>query len=117
MFIAGLVLPCCFSSLTAGSSSWRSKVNCELQTRLLDRGHATSSGLRFLMKNLVFKVSINFHTLNSTTAGGGGVLPYKMLMGICRWMGSHFHDRIDYNGVAFSIELLEWGRTFPDFLG
>ena len=31
-------------------------------------------------------------------------------------MGSHFHDWIDYNGVAFSIELLvrEWGRTFPD---
>ena len=31
-----------------------------------------------------------------------------------RWMGSHFHDWIDYNGVAFSIELLEWGRTFSD---
>ena len=21
---------------------------------------------------------------------------------MCRWMGSHFHDWIDYNGVAFS---------------
>ena len=31
---------------------------------------------------------------------------------MCRWMESHFHDWIDYNGVAFSIELLEWGRTF-----
>ena len=29
-----------------------------------------------------------------------GVLPYKRLMGMCRWMGPHFHDRIDYNGVA-----------------
>ena len=47
----------------------------------------------------------------------GGVLPYKRLMGMCRWMGSHFHDWIDYNGVAFSIELLEWGRTFSDFWG
>ena len=37
----------------------------------------------------------------------GGVLPYKRLMGMCRWMGSHFHHWIDYNGVAFSIELLE----------
>lgn len=27
-------------------------------------------------------------------------------------MGSHFHYWIDYNGVAFSIELLESGRTF-----
>ena len=33
-------------------------------------------------------------------------------MGIWRWMGSHFHDWIDYNGVTFLIELLEWGRTF-----
>ena len=47
----------------------------------------------------------------------GGVLPYKRLMGMCRWMASHFHDWIDCNGVAFSIELLEWGRTFSDFWG
>ena len=32
-------------------------------------------------------------------------------------MGSHFHNWIEYNGVAFPIELLEWGRTFSDFLG
>ena len=39
-------------------------------------------------------------------AGGGGraaaVLLYKRLMGLCRWMGSHFHDWIDYNGFADS---------------
>ena len=34
---------------------------------------------------------------------------------MCRWMGSHFHGWIDYNGVAFSMALLEWGRTFSDF--
>ena len=22
----------------------------------------------------------------------GAILPYKRLMGMCRWMGSHFHD-------------------------
>ena len=49
--------------------------------------------------------------------GPGGLLPYKRLMGMCSGMGSHFHDWIDYNGVAFSIELLKWGRSFPDFLG
>ena len=32
----------------------------------------------------------------------GGVLPSNRLMGMCRWMGSHFHDWINYNGVAFS---------------
>ena len=47
----------------------------------------------------------------------GGVFPYKRLMGMYRWMGSHFHDWIDYNGVAFSIELLAWGHTFSDFGG
>ena len=36
---------------------------------------------------------------------------------MCRLMGSHVHDWIDYNGVAFSIALLEWGRTFSDFWG
>ena len=43
---------------------------------------------------------------------GGGVLPYKRLVGLCRWMGWHFHDWIDYYGVAFLIESLECGRTF-----
>ena len=36
---------------------------------------------------------------------------------MCRWTGSHFHDWSDYNGVAFSIDLLEWGRKFSDFGG
>ena len=51
----------------------------------------------------------------SREGGGGrgrGVLPYKRLIGMCRWMGSHFHDWIEYNGVAFSIEFLEWGPNF-----
>ena len=46
-----------------------------------------------------------------------GVLPSTRLMGMCRWMGSHFHGWIDNNGVAFSLELLEWDRTFPGFGG
>ena len=44
--------------------------------------------------------------------GGGGGIPYKRLMGMFRSMGSHFHGWIDYNGVAFPIELLECGQTF-----
>ena len=51
-----------------------------------------------------------------TSPHPGGALPYKSLMGMCRWMGSHFHDWSDYNGVAFLIDLLEWGRKFTDFL-
>ena len=49
--------------------------------------------------------------------GGGGVLPYKRLMGMSRWMRSLLHDWIDCNWVAFSIELLEWDSAFSDFLG
>ena len=29
----------------------------------------------------------------------------------------HFHNWFDYNGVAFSTELLEWCRPFSDFWG
>ena len=49
--------------------------------------------------------------------GRPGALPYKGLMGMCRWMGSHVHDWIDYNRVAFSKELVEWCRTVSDFWG
>ena len=31
-----------------------------------------------------------------------------------RWMGSYFHVCSHYNGAAFSIQFLEWGRTFSD---
>ena len=43
---------------------------------------------------------------------GGG---YFLVMGMCLWMGLHFHGWTDYNGVAFSLELLEWDRTFSGF--
>ena len=36
---------------------------------------------------------------------------------MCRWLRTYFHDWVDYNGVEFSTELLEPGRTFSDFWG
>ena len=67
----------------------------------------------------VNKVTIPYHTIRSPPGGWGwgGALSYKRLMGMCRWMGSHFDDWIDYSGVAISIEVLEGGRTFSDFWG
>ena len=41
--------------------------------------------------------------LRRCTGIPGGVLPSNRLMGMCRWMGSHSHDLIDYDGVAFSL--------------
>lgn len=59
-----------------------------------------------------------FATHRSPGRGGGGRgvdLPSDRLMRMCRWMGSHCHDWIDYNGVTSSIDLLEEGRTFSGF--
>ena len=53
---------------------------------------------------------------NACISRGGGVLTSKRLLGMCRWMGSHFYNWTDYNGVTFLIELLEWGRKFSGFL-
>ena len=45
-----------------------------------------------------------------------GALPSNGLLGMCRWKGSYFHDSgltiMGSPSQAFSIELLEWGRTF-----
>ena len=53
--------------------------------------------------------------------GGGGILPINGLMGMCRWMGSHFHDWTDYNGVAFSTrvpdKVTRMGSQFVGILG
>ena len=65
---------------------------------------ALSSTSQSIMIITVFPVKLGVLT---QLAGGGGVLPYKRLMRMCRWMGSHFHDWTDYNEVAYSIELLE----------
>ena len=60
-----------------------------------------------------------FATHRSPGRGGGGGrgvdLPSDRLMRMCRWIGSHYHDWIDYNGVTSSIDLLEEGRTFSGF--
>ena len=50
-----------------------------------------------------FNLVLTFESvdLNPPRRGlGGGIFPYKRLMGMCRRMGLHFHDWIDYNGVA-----------------
>ena len=50
--------------------------------------------------------------------GREGVLPINRLMRICRtgWGWGHSFmaglTGIDFNGVAFSLELLEWDHTF-----
>ena len=60
-----------------------------------------------------FAVNVNLSlSIIGPITPGGGVLPYKRLMGMCHWMRSHFDEWIDCNEVAFSMKLLEWGRSF-----
>ena len=69
------------------------------------------------LQSHAFLAEIDTPTRVYNNPGGGVVLPYERLMGMCRWMGSHFHDWSDYNGVAFSIELQEWGHKSSDSWG
>ena len=63
---------------------------------------------------LLFPFSLLLFTLFSPP---GGVHTRKRPLGMCRCMGSHFHNWTDYNGVTFLVELLEWGRKFSGFSG
>ena len=98
-----------FISKAFQSFVYRSKITTprNYEIHIVLKGHSVVSWDVKLLER--FKIS---------GEGGGGGTSYKRLMGMCRWMGSHFHDWIDYNGVAFfSIELLELGCTFSDFFG
>ena len=55
--------------------------------------------------------------LCKTPGGGGGALPINGLMGMCRWMGSHFHNVTDYNGVTFSSIFYRVTRMGSHFSG
>ena len=66
-------------------------------------------GLSFLLFSFVLTYR--------ATENPARLLLSNRLMGMCPWIGSHFHEWIDYNGVAFSTEDLEWGRIFSGFWG
>ena len=94
------------------SNSWTTKprVQCRLFNRVLKRWSAQ------LISVILFRWIV-IHPVDSAIQPGGGVLPYKRLIGMCRWMGSHFHDWIDYNGVAFSIEFTRMASLIFGFWG
>ena len=50
--------------------------------------------------NMIYKKSTFIIIFKNAHLGGRVVLSYERLMGMCRWMGSHFHNWIDYNGVT-----------------
>ena len=66
---------------------------------------ATSSPRAFPLKNGWGRPT---HFLRENPCGRGWM---------CRWLGSHFHDWVNYDGLAFSIELLVMGSHFQIFWG
>ena len=96
------------------SNSWTTKprVQCRLFNRVLKRWIAQ------LISVILFRWIVIYPVDSAIQPpGGGGALPYKRLMGMCRWMGSHFHDWIEYNGVVFSIGFTRMGSHIFGFLG
>ena len=61
-----------------------------------------SSFLLCMQEYRMYKYSCVLSLRHGSPGGGGrgGLLPYKRLMGMCHWMGPHFHEWSDYNGVA-----------------
>ena len=62
-------------------------------------------GLEPRLRQLIYSSNLIF------PGGGGGTLPINGLMGMCRWMGSHFHDRTDYNWPCSKLAG-DWVRTY-----
>ena len=91
---------------------WKRRQAFHFQNRKVFFYHRASNDRRVLSQSLTILCSVA-----GISHSRGGILPYKRLMRMHRWMGSHFHLWIDYNGVAFSMESLEWRRTFSDFWG
>ena len=60
---------------------------------LMMTGHGTLTG----------KVHVGDIFIVRETVPGGNFVSSKRLMGMCCWMGLHFHNWIDCNGVTFLV--------------
>ena len=72
--------------------------------------------LQFSLINETKSFPCHFY-VGISPCGGWVVLPYKRLMEMSRLVGSHFHDWIDYNGVAFSESFFRMGSNIFCFFG
>ena len=93
---------------------WKKEKKC-LSSYVADTTWQNINVFEHFLKFCTVELQYNKEALLELNSQERGVLPYYGLLGMCCWMLSHFHDWIDYNGVAFSIDVLEWGRTFADF--
>ena len=68
-----------------------------------------SQSTRFCVEGFKTSTPAAFWIRRAHSIRGGRVLSCKRLIGMCRLMGSHFHDWSDYNGVA-NFRIFEIGR-------
>ena len=84
---------------------WRRRQVFHFQNRKVFFYHRAFNDRRVLSQSLTILCSVA--GIGHSPRGRGGILPYKRLMVMRRWIRAHFHVWIDYNGVAFSMELLD----------
>ena len=80
---------------------WKRRQVFHFQDKKVFFGHRASNDRRVLSQSLTILCSV----AGISHSPGGGILPYKRLMVMRRWIRAHFHVWIDYNGVAFSMDL------------
>ena len=81
-------------------------------------GNIERKYFRFALKRRLFNKMIYSKEIIVLGRPGRADFLIKRPLGLCAagW-GRIFTTRLTINGVAFSKELLEWGRTFSDFSG
>jgi len=89
----------------------------EIAANILTRTKFNTRGIKHGQLSRLFKSSWNQFWGRGNTPRRGGALPINGLMGMCRWMGSQFHDWTDYNGVAFPSIFYRVTRMGSHFSG
>ena len=97
---------------------YQNEVKCSaFDMEIMFHSHANKTFLKWGLNSKVtyFKTCLPSAFTQSSLLEA--VLPYKKLMVCAAGWGRIFTTGLTINGVAFLIELLEWGRTFSDFFG
>ena len=93
---------------------WRRRQVFHFQNRKVFFYHRAFNDRRVLSQSLTILCSVA--GIGHSPRGGGGILPYKRLMVMRRWIRAHFHVWIDYNGSHFQWSYWMGSHIFG-FLG
>ena len=97
---------------------YQNEVKCSaFDMEIMFHSHANKTFLKWGLNSKVtyFKTCLPSALTQSSLLEA--VLPYKKLMGMCRWMGSHFHDWIDYKWGGIFNRVTRMGSHIFGFFG